>query len=79
MRVGQIEVRQELEQKKKKKESQVHIKKKIKKKNLKRQEKGRPSTIRLHLVRVKIFSENRYFSKMLFFEKENIFMCLVVF
>ena len=34
---------------------------------------------RLRLVRVKVFSENRYFSEMLFSEKENVFMCLVVF
>ena len=34
---------------------------------------------RLRLVRVKVFSENRYFLKMLFFRKENIFMCLVTF
>jgi len=35
--------------------------------------------LRLHLVRVKAFPENRYFPEMLFFGKENIFMCLVVF
>jgi len=35
--------------------------------------------LRLRLVRVKAFSENRYFSEMLFFGKENIFMCLVAF
>ena len=31
------------------------------------------------MVRVKIFPENRYFPKMLFFRKENILMCLVAF
>ena len=36
-------------------------------------------SIRLCLVRVKYFSENKYFSEMLFFEKENIFKCLVAF
>ena len=35
--------------------------------------------LRLRLVRVKVFSENRYFSKMLFSGKENVFMCLVAF
>ena len=35
--------------------------------------------VRLRLVRVKVFSENRYFPEMLFSEKENIFMCLVAF
>ena len=34
---------------------------------------------RLHLVRVKVFSENRYFPEMLFSGKENVFMCLVAF
>ena len=31
------------------------------------------------MVRVKVFSENRYFSKILFSGKENIFICLVAF
>ena len=35
--------------------------------------------IRLRLVRVKVFPENRYFPEMLFSGKENIFMCLVAF
>ena len=35
--------------------------------------------LRLHLVRVKVFPENRYFPKMLFSRKENVFMCLVAF
>ena len=35
--------------------------------------------LRLRLVRVKVFPENRYFPKMLFFRKENILMCLVAF
>ena len=34
---------------------------------------------RLRLVRVKVFSENRYFPEMLFSGKENVFMCLVAF
>ena len=39
------------------------------------------NTIRLslRLVRVKVFPENRYFPKMLFSGKENVFMCLVAF
>ena len=36
-------------------------------------------TLRLRLVRVKVFPENRYFPKMLFSGKENVFMCLVAF
>ena len=36
-------------------------------------------SFRLRLVRVKVFSENRYFPEMLFSEKENVFMCLVAF
>ena len=35
--------------------------------------------LRLHLVRVKVFPENRYFLEMLFSWKENVFMCLVAF
>ena len=35
--------------------------------------------LRLHLVRVKVFPENRYFPEMLFSGKENVFMCLVAF
>ena len=35
--------------------------------------------IRLRLVHVKVFLENRYFPEMLFSEKENVFMCLVAF
>ena len=35
--------------------------------------------LRLCLVRVKVFPENRYFPKMLFSGKENILMCLVAF
>ena len=35
--------------------------------------------VRLRLVRVKAFSENRYFPEMLFSGKENVFMCLVAF
>ena len=35
--------------------------------------------MRLRLVRVKAFPKNRYFLEMLFFEKENVFMCLVAF
>ena len=35
--------------------------------------------LRLRLVRVKVFPENRYFPKMLFSGKENILMCLVAF
>ena len=35
--------------------------------------------LRLRLVRVKAFPENRYFPEMLFFGKENVFMCLVAF
>ena len=35
--------------------------------------------LRLCLVRVKVFPENRYFSEMLFSGKENVFMCLVAF
>ena len=35
--------------------------------------------LRLRLVRVKAFSENIYFSEMLFSGKENVFMCLVAF
>ena len=35
--------------------------------------------IRLRLVRVKAFPENRYFPEMLFSRKENVFMCLVAF
>ena len=35
--------------------------------------------VRLRLVRVKVFPENRYFSEMLFSRKENVFMCLVAF
>ena len=35
--------------------------------------------LRLRLVRVKVFPENRYFPKMLFSRKENVFMCLVAF
>ena len=34
---------------------------------------------RLHLVRVKVFSGNRYFPEILFSGKENVFMCLVAF
>ena len=34
-------------------------------------------SIRLCLVHVKYFLENKYFSKMLFSGKENIFKCLV--
>ena len=36
-------------------------------------------SLRLYLVRVKVFPENRYFSEMLFSEKENVFMCLIAF
>ena len=40
--------------------------------------KRQPSLrFRLRLVRVKVFSENRYFPEMLFSGKENVFMCLV--
>ena len=35
--------------------------------------------LRLRLVRVKVFPENRYFPEMLFSGKENVFMCLVAF
>ena len=35
--------------------------------------------LRLRLVRVKAFPENRYFPEMLFSGKENVFMCLVAF
>ena len=35
--------------------------------------------LRLRLVRVKAFPENRYFPEMLFFGKENVFMCLGAF
>ena len=35
--------------------------------------------VRLRLVRVKVFPENRYFLEMLFSGKENIFMCFVAF
>ena len=35
--------------------------------------------LRMRLVRVKVFLENRYFSEILFFEKENVFMYLVAF
>ena len=35
--------------------------------------------LRLRLVRVKVFPENRYFPEILFFGKENVFMCLVTF
>ena len=42
--------------------------------------KRQPSLrFRLRLICVKVFSENRYFLKMLFSRKENIFMCLVAF
>ena len=40
---------------------------------------GRSGRIKLRLVRVKVFLENRYFSEMLFSGKENVFMCLVTF
>ena len=36
-------------------------------------------SLRLRLVRVQAFLENRYFSEMLFSGKENVFMCLVAF
>ena len=36
-------------------------------------------SLRLRLVRVKAFPENRYFPEMLFSGKENVFMCLVAF
>ena len=36
-------------------------------------------TLRLCLIRVKTFPENISFSEMLFFGKENVFMCLVAF
>ena len=39
----------------------------------------RSFTLRLRLVRVKAFPENRYFPEMLFSGKENVFMCLVAF
>ena len=35
--------------------------------------------LRLRLVHVKVFPENRYFPEMLFSGKENVFMCLVAF
>ena len=35
--------------------------------------------LRLRLVRVKAFPENRYFPEMLFSGKENVFMCLGAF
>ena len=35
--------------------------------------------LRLCLVHVKYFPENKYFPEMLFSEKENIFKCLVAF
>ena len=35
--------------------------------------------LRLRLVHVKVFPENRYFPEMLFFGKENVFMYLVAF
>ena len=38
-----------------------------------------PVLLRLRLVCVKYFPENKYFSEMLFSGKENIFKCLVVF
>ena len=36
-------------------------------------------TLRLRLVCVKAFPENRYFPEMLFSGKENVSMCLVAF
>ena len=41
--------------------------------------KGLLLTLRLCLVPVKYFPENKYFPEMLFSGKENIFKCLVAF
>ena len=38
-----------------------------------------PRDLRLRLVHVKAFPENRYFPEMLFSGKENVFMCLGAF
>ena len=45
----------------------------------KKKKKSSFRTLRLCLVCVKYFPENKYFPKMLFSGKENIFKCLVVF